>query len=75
MAKYKPGDRVKAQFTDDETGDSELLWVNVRYSNDDSRLIVGWLDTWPTVLTKLKGGQEIKVRYDLVREHTRFEVS
>lgn len=65
---------MKAQFTDDETGDSELIWVKVKYSDDDNRLIVGWLDNWPTVLTKLKGGQEIKVRYDVVREHRRFGV-
>ncbi len=72
MPAYKPSDRVRAEFTDDETGDSELLWLKVRYSNDDSRIIVGWLNSWPTVLTKLKGGQETKIRYDLVREHRPF---
>ena len=66
---YQPGDFVKAEFSDDDTSESEWMWVEVDRSDDDRRLIFGRLDNQPIVLTKLKLGQEIAISYDLVREH------
>ena len=29
MSRYRPGDVVKVEFKDDETGESEWMWVRV----------------------------------------------
>lgn len=69
MPKYARGDLVKVEFTDDETGESEWMWVEVGQSDDERRVVFGRLDNEPVVVTKLRLGQEIAVSYDLIREH------
>lgn len=69
--KYAPGDFVKAEFRDDETGESEWMWVQVKSCDDERRVIFGRLDSQPVVFTKITLGQEIAISYDLVREHRR----
>jgi uncharacterized protein YegJ (DUF2314 family) len=69
MGKYPKGDYVKAEFTDDVTGESEWMWVSVDSSDDEERIVYGRLDNEPLVFRKLRIGQEIALSYDLIREH------
>jgi uncharacterized protein YegJ (DUF2314 family) len=69
MPDYVPGDFVKAEFKDDESGESEWMWLKVVSSDHERRIVFGRLDSEPIVFTKLRFGQEIAVTYDLVREH------
>jgi hypothetical protein len=41
MAKYVPGDYVKAEFKNDENGESEWMWVKVESSRFTSAHV--WL--------------------------------
>jgi hypothetical protein len=70
MAKYQAGDYVKAEFTDDATGESEWMWVEVESCDDERRVLYGRLDNAPVVHSeRLRLGSEIAVSYDNVREH------
>lgn len=73
MPAYATGDFVKVEFTEDETGEKEWMWIKVERSDEGRRLIFGRLDNEPLVFTKLKLGQEIAVSYDLVREHRKAD--
>jgi hypothetical protein len=69
MAEYQAGDYVKVEFSDEGTGESEWMWVEVRSCDDEKRLLFGRLDNVPVVHSaKLKLGSEIAVSYDQVRE-------
>jgi uncharacterized protein YegJ (DUF2314 family) len=72
MATYKPGDHVKVEFASNGSGESEWMWVQVDYSDDENRLVFGKLDSQPIVNTDLRVGQELAVSYDKIREHRRF---
>jgi hypothetical protein len=41
MAKYQPGDYVKAEFKDEDTGESERMWVQVDSCDDEAGLLFG----------------------------------
>ncbi len=70
MATYAAGDFVKAEFSDDKTGESEWMWVRVERCDDENRLLFGRLDSQPVVFAgELKLGQEIAVSFDRVRDH------
>lgn len=70
MATYTEGDFVKAEFSDDKTGESEWMWVRVERCDDENRLLFGRLDSQPVVFAgELKLGQEIAVSFDRVRDH------
>lgn len=72
MASYESGDYVKVEFQDDKTGESEWMWVRVESADDSQRLVFGWLDSEPIVLTKdLRVGQRLAVSYDNIRQHKR----
>jgi hypothetical protein len=49
MAKYHPGDYVKAEFKDEQTGESEWMWVVVDSCDDEERVLFGRLDNEPVV--------------------------
>ena len=66
---YAAGDYIKAEFRDDETGESEWMWVLVTDIDDASRVVLGTLDSEPIVMTDLHLGQELAVSYDKIREH------
>jgi len=69
MGRFASGDYVKVEFKDETSGESEWMWVQVRESNDEERVLFGKLDNEPIVNTELRLGMEIAVSYDLVREH------
>ena len=49
------------------------MWVHVQSSDDDEGIVFGRLDNEPLVNTDMKLGQELAIRYDLVREHRKSE--
>jgi len=63
-------DILKVEFTDDNTGESEWLWVVVDRCDDEQRIVYGRLDNAPIAvfLDKLRLGQELAISYDLVRD-------
>lgn len=73
MSTYKRGEHVKVEFTDDRSGESEWMWLQVDYSDDENKLVFGRLDSQPVVNTDLRVRQELAVSYDKIRDHRRFE--
>ena len=69
MAKFQPGDYVKAEFKDEGTGESEWMWVKVDSCDDEAGLLFGRLDNEPLLGTALHVGAELAVSYDKVVEH------
>jgi len=70
MPAFEPGDHVKSGVRDEETGDSEWMWLLVDHCNEDQRLVFGKLGSQPVVFpNQLKLGQHLAVHYDNVREH------
>jgi uncharacterized protein YegJ (DUF2314 family) len=66
---YAPGDYVKVEFRDDQSGESEWLWVKVESVDDKARIVFGVLDNEPLVNTDLRLGMHLAISYDNVREH------
>jgi uncharacterized protein YegJ (DUF2314 family) len=69
MAKYQPGDYVKAEFKDEVTGESERMWVVVDSCDDGEGVLFGRPDNEPVAVTDLHLGDELAVSYDVVVEH------
>ena len=69
MAKYQPGDYVKAEFKDEATGESEWMWVVVDSCDDGKGVLFGRLDNEPAVGKGLHLGDELAVSYGKVVEH------
>ena len=72
MGKYKNGDHVKVEITDDQFPVGEWMWMLVEFSDDEKQLVFGRLDNEPISATDLKVGQQLAVHYDKVRDHRRF---
>ncbi len=73
MAKYQPGDYVKAEFKNVDTGESEWMWVVVDSCDDEERVLFGRLDNEPVVGTGLRLGDELAVSYEKVLEHRKAQ--
>lgn len=72
MPKYAPGDFVKVEFRDEKSGESEWMWVRVEFADDSRRMVFGWLDSQPIVLSDdFHLGQRLAVSYDNVRDHAK----
>ena len=70
MPTYEPGDYVKVEFRDDKTMETEWMWMRVESADDPRRVVFGWLDNEPIVLTSnLRVGERLAVSYDNVRQH------
>lgn len=70
MQTYQPGDYVKVEFKDDETHESEWMWVRVDSADDVKRVLFGRLDNEPVVFgDRIEVGQRLAISYDNVREH------
>ena len=70
MTQYEAGDYVKAEFKDEETGESEWMWVHVESSDNGRRIVFGTLDSEPVVRSdKFRLGHRIAVSYDNIRQH------
>lgn len=72
MGKYSKGDHVKIEVVNEESGESEWMWLLVEYCDDVERVVFGQLDSEPIVVTDMHLGQELAISYDNVREHRRF---
>jgi hypothetical protein len=69
MPEYEPGDHAKFEMKDEQSGESEWMWLKVDTIDPDRRVLFGRLDSEPVVFAKeLKLGQEIAVSYDNVRD-------
>ena len=71
MPKFQPGDYVKAEFKDEDTGESEWMWVVVDSCDDEEGILFGRLDNEPVASTGLRLGDELAVSYGKVVEHRR----
>jgi hypothetical protein len=73
MGAYRRGDHVKIEVTNEQTFESEWMWLLVDHSDDEQRLVFGALDSEPVVARDMRRGQELAVSYDQVREHRKFD--
>lgn len=71
--KYQKGDHVKIEVLDNQSSESEWMWLLVECSDDSQRLVFGKLDSKPLVHTDMRLGQELAVSYDKIRDHHRFD--
>jgi len=72
MSRYQSGDHVKFEVVDEQSGQSEWLWLSVERSEDESGIVFGKLDSQPVVMTDMRLGQDLAISYDKVRDHRRF---
>jgi uncharacterized protein YegJ (DUF2314 family) len=73
MGKYSKGDHVKIEVVNENSGESEWMWLLVERSDDTNRLVFGKLDSQPIAITDMHLGQELAVSFDNIRDHRRFE--
>jgi hypothetical protein len=71
MSNYQPGDYIKVEFKNDETGEGEWMWVRVESFDDESQIVFGQLDSVPVLDhgEKLKVGSKLAVSYSNIRQH------
>jgi uncharacterized protein YegJ (DUF2314 family) len=72
MGKYQKGDHVKFEVSDEQSNESEWLWLAVDSSDDEQEIVFGRLDSLPIVATDMRLGQEFAVSYEKIRDHRRF---
>jgi uncharacterized protein YegJ (DUF2314 family) len=72
MGKYRKGDHIKFEVNNEQSGESEWMWLAVEESDDERGIVIGKLDSEPVVVTELRVGQELAVSYDQIRDHRRF---
>jgi hypothetical protein len=65
----EPGDYIKVAFENEETGESEWMWVKVDQADERARIAFGTLDSQPLVNPDLHLGMQLAVSYDKIREH------
>jgi len=66
----EPGDFIKFEIKDENTGEAEWMWLRVDYCDEGKKVAFGWLDSQPVLFTSgLKLGQHIAVSYNNIREH------
>ena len=70
---YARGDYLKVEFKDEQSGESEWMWVRVESADATLRVVLGTLDSEPIVCTNLRMGQQLAVSYDNIREHRTAE--
>lgn len=75
MSRYISGDHVKVEFIDEESGQSEWMWVEVDYADDENRLVFGRLDAQPILNTGVTLGQQLAVSYAEILDHRHFAKS
>jgi hypothetical protein len=73
MGAYRKGDHVKIEVTNEQSFESEWMWLLVDHCDDEQRLVFGALDSEPVVARDMRRGQELAVSYDQVREHRKFD--
>jgi uncharacterized protein YegJ (DUF2314 family) len=73
MGRYNKGEHVKIEVGNDQSGESEWMWLLVDRSDDGQRLVFGKLDSEPVAITDMRLGQELAVSYDNIRDHRTFD--
>ena len=66
---YAPDDYIKVEFRDEQSGESEWMWVRVQSDDPTRRVVFGTLDSEPVLMTDLRLGMELAVSYDNIRDH------
>jgi len=67
---FAAGDYVKFEIKDEQSGQSEWLWLRVNRCDELNRLVLRCLDSEPLVFAvQLKLGQQMAVSYENVRDH------
>ena len=67
---FAAGDFVKFEIRNQETGESEWMWLQVDSCDEAKRLVFGRLDSNPVVFTPSpKLGQQLAISYDNIRDH------
>jgi hypothetical protein len=69
LTPYKNGDYVKVEVVNEETGESEWLWVQVDYCDEAAGIVFGRLDSIPVANIDLKLGQDLAVSFANVKAH------
>jgi hypothetical protein len=70
LATFHPGDYIKFEINDEQTGQSEWMWLRIDRCDEPNRIVFGWLDSQPVIFTRtFKLGQRLAVSYDKVRDH------
>ena len=71
MTKYNRDDYIKAEFRNDQTGESEWMWVRIDSCDHEKEVVFGELDNVPALdyKGKLGLGSQIAVSYENIREH------
>ncbi len=67
----RPGDYIKVEFQDDETGERELMWLCIESCDQEREIVFGRLDSVPVLNHggKVKLGSELAVSYKNIRAH------
>lgn len=75
MPKYEKGDYIKAEFRNDQTGESEWMRVRIDSRDDEKQVVFGELDSVPVLdyKGKLAVGSHLAVSYDNIRARKRAE--
>jgi hypothetical protein len=67
---YTPGDYVKFEVRNEQTGESEWMWLKIDCSDAGQNVVCGTLDSQPVVFADtMKLGQGLVVSYENIREH------
>jgi hypothetical protein len=66
---YAAGDYLKVEFRDEQSGQSEWMWVCVETDDPARRVVFGVLDSEPIVCMELRLGMHLAVSHDNIREH------
>jgi uncharacterized protein YegJ (DUF2314 family) len=72
MGMHKQGDHVKVELADENSGESEWVWVKVDHSDDEGKLVFGTLDSQPILDTDVKLGQQLAISYEKIKDRRRF---
>ena len=66
-----PGDYIKAEFRDGQSGESEWMWLCIDSCDDVGQIAFGRLDSVPILdyQRKVKIGSQLAVSYKNIREH------
>src|SRR5258708_32533401 len=69
IARYQKRDNEKIEVTNEESGESEWMWLLVGNSDDERHLVFGQLDSEPVTATDMKRGQRLTVSYKQTLDH------
>jgi hypothetical protein len=70
MPRYKIGDYVKVEFSDERTLESEWMWVRVERCDEECHVLFGRLDSVSVLhVDTFRLGQRLAVSFSNIREH------